>query len=498
MLTPAEISSANAGSQAAALKANSITQALPKSGPPGTLINTPQGPTTYGQNSGSVPSTVNPGTLGTIPPLTATFTPPKSGPTPAPAVVTADAANDHIDTMTNANNTANTDMQNAAATKANIAATNAQNAAAAASKSPTSTTQSPSGDDPNATLDSLFSNLGEEENPTNTADGMTPEQEQMNANTVADDTNGIIFDEQNLSDVNDALSSMENGTFPLPAAQQAQVDNIRSQFTDAMKAAQDFATNVMGGVAALNAGGEDGGLQEYSPVMAVANIQAAIKSGSATVAKVSSDIVSAQSKLSDALQAKDYTAANRLYTQINDNIKDRSDEIDKINTAVQKGIDTIQTNETAYTKLAIDTYLKQSASDATSQYRAQQLILSSDRLTETERHDYMTELNSQKATGTAAERSANAVSQFSQAFTPGAKMADGTPTVDENGYITPAAWQAAIKDAPAEGLDRADFIKAFGSMIYNASSETKNPGINARAYGLTPAEVKIITGALGT
>lgn len=503
MLTPAQISTANAGSQAAALKANSISQSLPTSGPSGTLINTPQGPTTYGQAPGSPPQ---PGALGTVPPLTATFTPPKSGPTPAPAVVTADAANDHIDNMTNANTTANTDMQNAAATKANISATNAANtAAAAASKTPATTTQTASGDDPNATLDSLFSTLGDEENPTGTADGMTPEQEQMNNATVADDNTGITQDYQNLSDVNDALSSMENGTFPLPASQQAQVDDLKSQFTQAMKAAQDFATNVMGGATALNAGGENGGLQEYSPAMAVANIQAAIKSGSAAVDKVNSALVSAQSKLTDALQAKDYTAANRLYTQINDDIKNRGAEIDKINTAVQKGIDTIQTNETAYTKLAIDTYLKQSASDATSAYRAQQLILSSDKLTETERHDYQTELDSQKNAGTAADRLTQVTAQFQNSFIQGkydaqgnyiqgtgSQLQNGNATVDKNGYVTPEAWKLAIADAPHEGMNRQQFLAAFGNLIYSDNKD----GIDARSYNLSPADIKIINGVL--
>lgn len=449
------------------------------------------GPNGQVQNSNSAFKPQPPITFGTVPPLTATFTPPKSGPTPAPAVVTAEAANNHIDTMKNASNTANTDMQNAAATKANIAATKAASEAEANSKTPAGK-DTANKDDPNAALDSLFSNLGKSVNPTGTEDGMTKEQEQLNNQTIADDSAGIGFDQQTLSDVSDALSSMENGTFPLPASQQAQVDDVKNQFTSAMKSAQDFATNVMGGMAALNAGGAGGGLQMYSPVMAVANMQAAIKTGSDAIQKVNAAIVSAQSKLTDALQNKDYAAATRLYTQINDNIKERSTEIDKINTAVQKGIDTIQTNEREYTKLAIDTYLKQSAGDATAQYRAQQLILSSDKLTETQRHDYMTELNSQKQQGTAAERSSQAVSQFSQAFTPGAKMADGTPTVDENGYITPDAFKAAIKDAPAEGLNRADFIKAFGSMIY---SDNKT-GIDGRAYGLTPAEIKLINGAL--
>lgn len=90
--------------------------------------------------------------------------------------------------------------------------------------------------------------------------------------------------------------------------------------------------------------------------------------------------------------------------------------------------------------------------------------------------------------GTAAERQTQAISQFQSAFVPGAKLKDGTPIIDSNGFITPLAWKQAVDDAPAEGISRSDFIKQFGHLLY------KENGAVSASYGLTVPEAKLITG----
>jgi hypothetical protein len=93
-----------------------------------------------------------------------------------------------------------------------------------------------------------------------------------------------------------------------------------------------------------------------------------------------------------------------------------------------------------------------------------------------------------KSLSTVQERQAHAVSQFSDAFVPGATLDDGTPLLDANGFVTPAAWKAAIKDAPSEGLTREAFIEAFGHLLYSKSGKI-DP-----SYGLTGKEQKSLTG----
>ncbi len=72
-------------------------------------------------------------------------------------------------------------------------------------------------------------------------------------------------------------------------------------------------------------------------------------------------------------------------------------------------------------------------------------------------------------------------------------MPDGeTPTVDSDGNITPEAWVLAIKNAPTHGMTRAQFIKAFGSMIASPDGKVSTK------FGLTPVEVRSITADAST
>jgi len=95
-----------------------------------------------------------------------------------------------------------------------------------------------------------------------------------------------------------------------------------------------------------------------------------------------------------------------------------------------------------------------------------------------------------KVVGTETEKKSAAISKFSAAFVPGAKMADGTPTLDSDNFATPVAFKAALNDASNYGLTRQNFITQFGHLIYNGAGEISDK------YGLTPIEKKLVTGAL--
>lgn len=448
-------------------------------------------------NSGSAFKPQAPITFGTVPGLTANFTGIPKGTVKAPAVVTADAANEHVDNMTNAAQTTNADIQNAAVAKANIAA-NANAAAADAAKTstksaPTATDTAKTSPDYDSQINDIVSSLGGGTTPNTDSSASTDTNQasidKAQADAVSTLTQENAIDSQNIQTVNDALTQLENGTMPLTPGEQAQVDSIKNSFQGALKDAATYAQNVQGGMAARDAGN---GTAKYSPQMAMADMASAIKIGTDKIAKVNSDILSAQAKLTTSLQNGDYKTASRLYSQISSGITSRNNEIDKINTSIQTHLDKMQTNALDVAKEQISALTGEATRDVTASYRAQQMILSNARLTETQRHDYMTELHAADGTRTTAERSAQAGAQFEAAFVPGATMADGTPTVDDNGYITPAAFKAAIKDAPAEGMSRPEFIKLFGNRVYSDSKK----GIDARTYGLTPAEIKIINGAL--
>ena len=92
---------------------------------------------------------------------------------------------------------------------------------------------------------------------------------------------------------------------------------------------------------------------------------------------------------------------------------------------------------------------------------------------------------------TVAEKKASVIDNYTNAFIPGATLKDGTPIVDDNGFITPSAFKKAIAEAPSKGLNRAEFIKEFGSKIYIDNGKIP------KEYGLTPVEQKLIIGTLG-
>lgn len=83
----------------------------------------------------------------------------------------------------------------------------------------------------------------------------------------------------------------------------------------------------------------------------------------------------------------------------------------------------------------------------------------------------------------------NAISNLSQLFTQGAIVpnSSGVPFIDSSGYATPEGFKTAIKAAIEDKISRIDFIKQFGNYI---------PAGYESAYGITPAEIKIITGEL--
>lgn len=66
---------------------------------------------------------------------------------------------------------------------------------------------------------------------------------------------------------------------------------------------------------------------------------------------------------------------------------------------------------------------------------------------------------------------------------------DGIPYVDDNGYVTPEGWKTVMREAAGDNITKKDLLEQFGGLIA--------PGLESR-YGLTPADIKIIQGALPT
>lgn len=89
-------------------------------------------------------------------------------------------------------------------------------------------------------------------------------------------------------------------------------------------------------------------------------------------------------------------------------------------------------------------------------------------------------------TSTQADEKTAVIDQYTNAFAPGIKLKDGTPTLAPDGSATFKAWKEAIKEAPTKGITRTDFIKTFGHLL--VLQNDKIP----KEYGLTPAEERLV------
>lgn len=437
-------------------------------------------------------------TPSTAPTLNTTFPPSATGNITAPAVHTSQPAEDNINDMTNAVSSTNNDISANSNYQATTAA-NAQANAAANNTTPTTGTSDTSGSSGDTDLASEINTIL---NGLGTAEGETAQptdeqsQELNDAESMESGDQSLIAPGSALSttiaslgsviQAGSALSSIQNGSVPLTPGEQTQMNDVSIGYAQALQSAQTYAQNLAGGTTAAQ-----GETEQFSPAIALSNIHSAIITGQDKVSAINSKISSSLNKVANDIVNGDYKDANDTYNSISKDITTRVNEIDKISTAIQDNTKQMHADALSVAKEQISALTSQATQDQNAYYKAQNLILSQTRLSDTERQDAFNDLQKANTARTASERAAQSLATFAQAFVPGATMADGTPTVDENGYITPTAWKAAIKDAPAEGLTAAQFIQNFGSQIYN------DPKTGYSAYGLTPAQVKLITGVLG-
>lgn len=293
-------------------------------------------------------TTQTPGAMSGV--LNATFPQATPKTIPPPIVVTSDAANEHIDQMQNSVN------QSTADTAAHTAAVNTPVTPATpadTSSTPTNaTTQTP---DYDKEISDILGSL---------TDGSTTAQPtDLQQNVLDTDNAQVAQDQQTQSDVGDAINSMDAGTYPLTTNEKAQVAGVATSYADALAQAQKYAANV--GEGAIVAGAQSG-LQKYSPIENISNIQNAVSVAGQKIAAVNAKILDAQSKLTTALQNQDYKAATDLYKQIGDNITARTKEI----TDVQKTItdETTQMRDNAKTMLT--TLISEQKMDATTKQNA--------------------------------------------------------------------------------------------------------------------------------
>lgn len=408
-------------------------------------------PTTLNNPDGSVNRVIPPT-------ATANFNGTPQGNMKAPTVITSKAAEDQLSDMKTALESAKVDLQNMRAyqaqkknatppptdntqtTPANTSDTNTTDT----SKTGTNTID----DQINSVLDGLTG--GNTNTDTSGTEGNPTADQQQ---TTDNDNAGIAADQEAQAQVSAQLDSMDAGTYPLSATEQAQVDAVKGQYAGALQAAQDYETAKGLGATAANA---SSGMEMYSPAEAIGNIHAAIKDGSQKVQDVNTRVVAAQAKLEQALQTNDYKAASKLYTDISNDIKTRSTELDKISTALTKNTDTLQKNALAVAKLQISSILSSDKLDTTQKQNAVNNAIKSGTLDEKTRHDAATELTAQRK---AAAGGKATTKPAPQTVTDTETWLNSTRGADK--YVDPNAYQQAFDAWTADGHQAKDFIANY-------------------------------------
>lgn len=252
------------------------------------------------------------------PPLSTSFPQTPDG-TKTTGIVTSKAANNHSTDMGNTITQANTDLANHTAFQGQQQQTQQQQQQAQNQQN-VENQQTAQANMPDPATVALYQQLGM------TPPGMTPDQQ----NAVSNDTQQISVDQQRAQETAQKINSIANGSYPLSATQQAQVNNIAGAYSKVLDDAALAAKNLLGGTTKYNAKG----LQMYSPQEAASNIAAAVAYSSAKIATINSQLLDKQNQLTQSFQDGNYKDAMALYKSIGDDIKSRSDEIDSINKTI--------------------------------------------------------------------------------------------------------------------------------------------------------------------
>lgn len=139
-------------------------------------------------------------------------------------------------------------------------------------------------------------------------------------------------DFQNASDAQGVLTKLNqavNGTYPLTATQQAQVDGIKSQFAELIKEQGVANANLTGGTTvAQNMYGMG------NSVIGLGSIKGSIDDGIAKIADLNSKMTSAVAQMTEGFQTENYNMLKAAYDTYSSAAKDRQSEIDTAQAAM--------------------------------------------------------------------------------------------------------------------------------------------------------------------
>ena len=286
------------------------------------------------------------------------------------------------------------------------------------------------------------------------------------------------------------LAAIQNGTYPLTPSEQALVSSSQQQASLAMQQQLIANQSLVGQTQESLA--STGGMMGAMQMSAIAN---AISVGNNRISSLNARLSQTMATLTQSFMTEDYNNITKAWSLASSYFNQRTTELqkmqDSINTSQNNMIKDIQTR----TQEQLTALISSQNADSTAARDANTAAYQNATITEKQYMDNATIINDKIKNqleqekidqGTPATRTQQAMDAYTQAFVPGATW-DGVPTIDANGYATPAAWKAAIAEAPSHGITSAKFIQSFADKIYMPDIAN---------YGLTPEQVRSVTGVL--
>ncbi len=237
-----------------------------------------------------------------------------------------------------------------------------------------------------------------------------------------------------------SINQVANGTYPLTANQQAQVDGIKAQFQELITQQETANANLTGGTTvAENLYGMG------DSVSGLGEIKGTVDSGLSKIADLNSKMVSAIATMEDGFQTNDMTMLKDAYDTYSTGVKDRQTEIDNLQAAAQKALTDAQTAQRDNETLALTKMMD----DNTISYQAKQQALAQSTLDEKTKNDLQMRQLANLTYQLDVRKEGFAESQAAAAAA-GTELSSSIPTVQMNssGVPDPVAQANLLNSLP--------------------------------------------------
>ena len=230
-------------------------------------------------------------------------------------------------------------------------------------QTPTETVTEPTTDTRQYTSDTTQSPAESTVEPSGTPVGTVIEGETDAQGHPLYDRDGNPTPYKTLQDLDEAqadyqakMESITNGTFPLTAGEQAQINDMRESFDRMIKEQRLANKNYEGATTKL---GITSGRSRYAGEEEIGNIQTAINLGVQKVTDIEKKALSSIRSLKDAIRTKNYKSIEFQYKNVTEFLKQKSDIIDKINSNTAASLKAIQdqANKDREYNLNVEKYL---------------------------------------------------------------------------------------------------------------------------------------------